>query len=96
MRFPLGRDIRGWFPERLGARGLIVFLTLAASFALSTVSDADVNAGDVVVIDGNVAGAEALLAGLESDTAVEFIDPTRDGIEQIGDILAARSGVGSR
>jgi len=86
MRFKLGRHMQGRFPERQGARNLIVFLILAVPFALPTVSCADVNADAVVIIDGNVSGADVLLAGLESGAVVEFIDPPNETCKRAKDL----------
>ncbi len=49
---------------------------------------------DVVVVDGNVADAEGVAAALEATGAeVHVLDPSRDGIDQVSDLLAGRSGV---
>ena len=47
----------------------------------------------VYFIDGNVEDKATILAGLPAGADVVILDPTRDGVAQIADAMASRSGV---
>ncbi|MDH0607084.1 Ig-like domain-containing protein, partial [Pseudomonas sp. GD03869] len=48
---------------------------------------------EVVFIDGQVENYQQLLAGVQQGTEVVVLDPEKDGLKQIGDHLAGRSGI---
>ncbi|MEM8772430.1 MAG: Ig-like domain-containing protein [Pseudomonadota bacterium] len=48
---------------------------------------------EIVFIDGSVSNAQDLLSGISSTAEVYFLDPARDGVEQIAEILAAYDDV---
>ncbi|MBI1291051.1 DUF4347 domain-containing protein, partial [bacterium] len=58
-----------------------------------------VDAGDIagpsqiVFIDSRVEDAGDLLAGIDPSADIVFLDPDRDGVEQIAEVLASRSDV---
>ncbi|MGH8866240.1 MAG: DUF4347 domain-containing protein, partial [Burkholderiales bacterium] len=48
---------------------------------------------EIVFIDTSVEGYQKLIAGIDPSAEVVLLDATRDGVEQIAEVLAARSGI---
>ncbi|TAN48428.1 MAG: DUF4347 domain-containing protein, partial [Methylococcaceae bacterium] len=47
----------------------------------------------ITFIDGSLTGIDALIAGLPTGSACFVLDPNRDGVQQMADILAGYSGL---
>ncbi len=60
--------------------------------ALSTVA-APTSRQEVVFIDTNINDYQTLMEGIDPNADVILLDPTRDGIEQMAEILKDRSGI---
>ncbi|WP_431855228.1 VCBS domain-containing protein [Azospirillum sp.] len=48
---------------------------------------------EIVFADSRIEGLQTLLSGVPAGVAVVVLDPTRDGIEQISETLAGRTGI---
>jgi hypothetical protein len=69
----------------------------ASDDSSATVQDAQTAAHELIVIDGGVADRDALIAAVRSsisaDAELLVLDPTRDGVAQITDLLAERTDI---
>ena len=48
---------------------------------------------EIAFVDAGVADAQALLAAMPSSIEVVMLDPTKDGVEQMANVLADRTGI---
>ena len=55
----------------------------------------DTSKNEIVFVESDLAGLDALLAGIDSSKQVYILDANRDGIQQINEILANHFGIGT-
>lgn len=61
--------------------------------AIATYNPPGESTTKVVFVDPTVPDCQTLVAGIGSNAEVIMLDPTRDGVEQIAESLAGRSGI---
>ena len=73
--------------------GSLGAMLAAASAPVATTADTSAAAHEIWIVDGGVENREALIAGLPAGAEVVVLDPARDGVTQIAEALAGRSGI---
>ncbi|MCC2113551.1 MAG: DUF4347 domain-containing protein, partial [Hyphomicrobiales bacterium] len=72
-------------------------MSLFEALALVDVPAPDVSANaehvEIVFIDGSVDDAQTLIAGIDPNSEIVLLDSSRDGVEQIAEVLAGRTGI---